>query len=63
MAMTLADLVFRRTNCGTRSVPDRASLEEWASIAASALGWSDADRARQVGDVIAAYARVSMWPA
>lgn len=42
MAMTLEDVVLRRTGIGQLGMPDRGVLEEVASMAARELAWSDA---------------------
>lgn len=41
MAVTLADVVFRRTNMGTAQYPGRAALEQSAGIMAEELSWSE----------------------
>lgn len=46
MAVTLADVVFRRTGLGTAGSPGPDALGRCASIMATALGWSE-DRRRQ----------------
>ena len=43
MAMTLSDVVFRRTDMGTGGAPDSSTLHECATIMADMLAW-DADR-------------------
>lgn len=39
MAVTLADVVFRRTGLGTKGYPGRETLENCAAIIAAELGW------------------------
>ena len=48
MALTLEDVVMRRTSLGQFGQPDPAILESAASIAGGLLGWSDAERRRQI---------------
>ena len=48
MAQRLGDVVFRRTGLGTLGHPGEAALEQCAAIMAARLGWSDAQRARQL---------------
>jgi glycerol-3-phosphate dehydrogenase len=51
MAMKLSDIVFRRTDLGTGSKPNRAALEECAAIAARELDW-DQDRVQKELDEV-----------
>ncbi len=51
MALTLEDVVFRRTGLGTIGHPGRAALQRCAAIMAEILGWDDAEQARQVAAV------------
>jgi glycerol-3-phosphate dehydrogenase len=46
MAVTLKDILFRRTGIGTLGNPGEAVLEKVADIAANELGWS-ADRKKK----------------
>ena len=55
MAVTLDDLVFRRTGLGTIGRPDAAALEYCASRMASALGWSEDESKQQLAAVHARY--------
>lgn len=48
MAMTLDDIVLRRTEFGTATPIDAASLERCCNVAASALGWSSERREREL---------------
>ena len=48
MAVTLTDIVFRRTTLGDTPGPDRAAVEAVARMAGPELGW---DRLRQEGEI------------
>ena len=48
MAVTLADVVFRRTALGTIGDPGRACLDDVAGIMAPTLGWTAARREQQI---------------
>jgi glycerol-3-phosphate dehydrogenase len=63
MALTLGDLVFRRTNLGALGVASREKLRGWASLVAAHCHWSPADVERQVDEVVGVYRRASLWPA
>lgn len=56
-AMTLEDIVRRRTDLGVRGRPDDAALERAAAIAADELGWSEPRTAQEIADVKRHYAR------
>ena len=56
LAVTLADVIFRRTDLGTLGDPGRACLEECAALMAAELGWDDARREREITGVQAAFA-------
>ena len=58
MALSLADIVLRRTPLGTFGHPGRAALETCAAIAGSALAWDAARRAREISFVEAEYRRL-----
>lgn len=51
MALTLADIVFRRTDLATGGHPGPAALQEAASLAARELGWDEARRREEVAAV------------
>lgn len=55
MAMTLEDLIFRRTGLGTIGRPESAVLEDCASRMAETLGWSEEERRRQIAMVKSRY--------
>jgi glycerol-3-phosphate dehydrogenase len=55
MALTLADVVFRRTGLGGEAVPDRALLQAMAALMATRLGWSDSREQEELGRVLDAY--------
>ncbi len=55
MALTLCDLVFRRTGLAKGGWPGLACLEACAGIMAEELGWSAAERQRQVDEVRQAF--------
>ena len=52
MALTLSDIVFRRTGLGEPPGPSREAVEVAAAVAAAELGWSDATRAAEIEDVM-----------
>jgi glycerol-3-phosphate dehydrogenase len=52
MALTLADVVFRRTMLGEPPGPSREAVEAAATVAGEELGWTDAARAAEVDDVM-----------
>lgn len=51
MALTLADIVFRRTDLATGGNPGDQVLRECAGLAARELGWSDEQMEAQLRDV------------
>lgn len=51
MAVTLADVVFRRTNIGAAECPSSEVLEVLAEEMAQLLGWDDLERDRQLAAV------------
>jgi glycerol-3-phosphate dehydrogenase len=55
MAVTLGDVILRRTDLGTGEFPGRDVLEECAEILAPELGWATAEAARQTEMVMAGY--------
>lgn len=52
MALTLSDIVFRRTDLATGGHPGNAALERCADIAARELGWSPMQRRREIAQVL-----------
>ena len=48
MALTLDDVLFRRTGLGTLGPLEPNAIEDAARIMASELGWSDTERTRQI---------------
>ena len=58
MALSLADIVLRRTPLGTFGHPGRAALEACATIAGVELAWDAARRAREIDLVDAEYRRL-----
>ncbi len=56
MALTLSDVVFRRTAMGAEARPGDGELSAAAAIMAAELGWSDARRKDEIGSVLEAYA-------
>jgi len=56
MALTLADVVFRRTNMASAECPDRNVLVALARAMAEELGWDEAETERQIARVLAAFA-------
>jgi glycerol-3-phosphate dehydrogenase len=58
MALSLADIVLRRTPLGTFGHPGRPVLESCAAIAGDTLAWDAARRAREIDLVEAEYRRL-----
>jgi glycerol-3-phosphate dehydrogenase len=54
-AMTLTDVVLRRTDLGTQGHPGRAALEHCASILAGELAWSPSRRLSEIEKTEAVY--------
>ena len=52
MALTLADVVYRRTMIGEPPGPDRGLVEQAATIAGEVLGWDEATRLGEIGEVM-----------
>jgi glycerol-3-phosphate dehydrogenase len=52
MAVTLADVVFRRTMLGEPPGPSRQAVEEAATVAGEALGWDARTRLAEVEEVM-----------
>lgn len=48
MAVTLNDILFRRTGIGTIGHPGKEVLQQVADLAAKELGWDDAEKKRQI---------------
>ncbi len=55
MALTLRDIVMRRTELGTAGHPGALALQQCADIAARELGWSEAERDRELNEVEAGF--------
>jgi glycerol-3-phosphate dehydrogenase len=53
MALSLADIVFRRTGLGEPPGPARAAVEAAAAVAGGELGWDPLTRAAEIEDVMA----------
>ena len=58
MAVSVSDIVFRRTELGSGRCPLRPVLEQVASVMAAELGWQPQETARQVEDVLHTYGRM-----
>ncbi len=56
MALTLSDVVFRRTAMGAEARPSDAELAAAAAIMAAELGWDDPRRKHEIGSVLEAFA-------
>jgi glycerol-3-phosphate dehydrogenase len=56
MALTLDDLLFRRTGLGTIGHPGEAALARCADLMGALLGWDAAEKARQIAAVNSRYA-------
>lgn len=55
MAPALNDIVLRRLDLGTATLPGSQTLDACARIAGEELGWSDAQRAAQISQVRASF--------
>jgi glycerol-3-phosphate dehydrogenase len=55
MAVTLEDVVFRRTGLGTVGHPGAAGLKRAAELMARELGWDEAEQRRQIAEVEARF--------
>jgi glycerol-3-phosphate dehydrogenase len=55
MALTLRDIVLRRTDIGTAGLPDESTLSACAKIAAAELGWSPERTDREIALVSGSY--------
>ena len=55
MALTLADVVMRRTCMGQVGAPPREALETASKIMAAELGWDEARRAREIASLSPAF--------
>lgn len=60
MAMTLGDIVFRRTDMGTGSHPGFEALQTSADLMAAELGWSDDKKYRELAEVEALFPSLSV---
>lgn len=56
-AVSLPDVIFRRTDLGTGENPGRSALGECAVILAQELGWTAAEMEQQIATTIAGFAR------
>jgi glycerol-3-phosphate dehydrogenase len=52
MAMTLADIMYRRTALGTAPGPDRTTVEECARVAGAELGWDSPRLEAEIASVM-----------
>jgi glycerol-3-phosphate dehydrogenase len=59
MGQKLTDIIRRRTELGAAGLPDETCLRVCADLAAAELGWDQVRREREIGEVRAAYARIS----
>jgi glycerol-3-phosphate dehydrogenase len=55
MALTLSDIIFRRTSLAQGGYPGREGLQKIASLMAPELGWDETRREREIEAVIRAY--------
>jgi glycerol-3-phosphate dehydrogenase len=51
MAMTLDDVLFRRTGLGTLGPLEARAVDDVAQIMSAELGWSDVERQRQIASI------------
>lgn len=56
MAMTLADVVMRRTCIGQIGTPPAEAIESAAALMAAELGWDEARKAREIASLAGAFA-------
>jgi glycerol-3-phosphate dehydrogenase len=56
MAMTLEDVVMRRTGIGQLGDPGAAKIARTADLMASELGWTDARKAKEIQSIAANFA-------
>jgi glycerol-3-phosphate dehydrogenase len=59
MAVTVSDVIFRRTGIGTGDVPDSGCIEIVAGLCADELGWSDGRRQIEIARVIEELPQIS----
>ena len=59
MAVSLADVVLRRTDLGSLERPSDAGIEACADLMARELGWDREQRAREIRDLEEAYTSVA----
>jgi glycerol-3-phosphate dehydrogenase len=55
MALTLADVIQRRTDLGATGLPSMATLQKCAELMACELGWSVERQEQEIDSVIRAY--------
>ena len=55
MALTLSDIVLRRTGIGQLGMPSDHALTITAAVAAEALGWSDTRKQQEIASLASAY--------
>jgi len=51
MAVTLPDVVYRRTGLGSTGIPVRETLKQCANIMAAELGWSKTRVSKEISSV------------
>ncbi len=59
MAVTLLDVIVRRSNLGAAERPDNAALEQIANSMATQLSWTDEEKSTQLQEVDMFYATVT----
>lgn len=59
MALTLSDVIFRRTGIGTGDIPQPVSIEAVAQLCARELGWSEGRRQMEIDQVRDELPRIS----
>lgn len=55
MAITLEDVLFRRTELGTIGAPSQAALARMADLMATELGWTEAETSRKIQQALKRY--------
>jgi glycerol-3-phosphate dehydrogenase len=63
MAITLQDVLLRRTGVGSAGVPGDGVVDACAAVVAAECGWDSARVTQEKADVRAFYAPVNLQPA
>ena len=60
MAVTLLDVIIRRSNIGSAEQPDPGAMEKIVDTMAAELSWSDEEKSRQLQEVDDFYTPVAV---